>query len=72
MRPAGTNPASSAAAKRSSQTLRCSAGSACASAGATGVRYAIAAFSLLYIWSGIHMLWGARHRKLSGHTPAEA
>jgi hypothetical protein len=35
-------------------------GSACASAGATGLRYAIALFVMLYIWSGAHLLWGAR------------
>ncbi len=41
------------------------AGSHCASAGATGLRYAIATFALLYIWSGGHLLWGARYRKVN-------
>ena len=43
------------------------AGSQCASAGAAGVRYAIAIFVLLYLWSGAHLLWGARN----GKPPAE-
>jgi len=38
------------------------AGSACAQAGATGVRYAIACFGAFYLWSGIHLLLAARHR----------
>ena len=41
------------------------AGSACASAGATGLRYSIAIFSVLYIWSGGHLIWGARSRGMS-------
>ncbi|MBN8817452.1 MAG: MFS transporter [Sphingomonas sp.] len=42
-------------------------GSPCAEAGAVGVRYAIASFGILYIWSGLHLLWAARNR---GHAPA--
>ncbi|RIV88161.1 MFS transporter [Aurantiacibacter xanthus] len=38
-------------------------GSACASAAATGIRYAIACFGAFYIWSGLHMLWAARWRQ---------
>jgi len=37
-------------------------GSACAAAGATGLRFSIAIFALLYVWSGLHLLWGARMR----------
>ena len=48
------------------------AGSACANAGAAGVRYAIAIFALLYLWSGAHLLWGARSRRLSGEGMAAA
>ncbi|MXO66442.1 spinster family MFS transporter [Altericroceibacterium endophyticum] len=38
-------------------------GSDCASAAATGIRYAIACFGAFYIWSGLHMLWAARWRR---------
>ncbi len=40
-------------------------GSDCANAAAMGIRYAIAAFTLFYIWSGAHLLWGARYRKVT-------
>jgi len=39
------------------------AGSPCASAAATGVRYAIACFGIFYIWSGLHLLRAASYRK---------
>jgi len=39
-------------------------GSTCAIAGATGVRWAIACFGAFYLWSGVHLLWAARLRKL--------
>jgi len=39
------------------------AGSSCATAAATGVRYAIACFGAFYIWSGLHMLRAAHYRK---------
>jgi len=38
-------------------------GSACAVAGATGVRWAIACFGVFYLWSGLHLLWAARLRR---------
>lgn len=37
-------------------------GTACAIAGATGVRWAIACFGAFYLWSGLHLLWAARLR----------
>lgn len=39
------------------------AGSPCASAAATGIRYAIACFGAFYIWSGLHMLRAAHYRR---------
>jgi len=41
------------------------AGSACAEAAATGLRYAIAVFALVYVWSGLHLLWGGRNRRIA-------
>jgi predicted MFS family arabinose efflux permease len=38
-------------------------GSACAIAGATGVRWAIACFGAFYLWAGLHLIWAARLRK---------
>lgn len=39
-------------------------GSACAQAGATGIRLAIACFGAFYIWSGMHLIWAARYRRV--------
>lgn len=38
------------------------AGSACAAAGASGLKYAIIAFAGLYVWSGLHLIWGGLRR----------
>jgi len=38
------------------------AGSACARAGALGLQYAIIAFAGLYIWAGLHLIWGGYSR----------
>lgn len=37
--------------------------SSCAAASAVGVRAAIGCFGAFYIWSGIHLVWAARHRR---------
>lgn len=42
------------------------AGSACAEAGARGLQYAILCFAVLYVWSGLHLVWAGRCRGRPG------